>query len=134
MLSWALGPSRSSFDLRSCADELSLYIYAIYIIYIHIYIYICVYVCMCICVYVCVCACSVCNHENNVPFRLSPQWLFLWQLMHLGTSVHYVPKCMSCHKATVVITGMVHYRRVHWQFYPLFIVTRGYVPRAFRIP
>ena len=34
----------------------------------------------------------------------------LWQLMHLGTctSVHHVPKCMSCHKAIVVITGRAH--------------------------
>ena len=32
----------------------------------------------------------------------------LWQLMHLGTTVHHVPKCMSCHKAIVVITGRAH--------------------------
>ena len=31
----------------------------------------------------------ICNHENNVPSRLSPQ-------------------CMSCHKAIVVITGRGH--------------------------
>ena len=34
----------------------------------------------------------ICNHENNVPSRLSPQW----------------PKYMSCHKAIVVITGRAH--------------------------
>ena len=32
----------------------------------------------------------------------------LWQLMHLGTSVHHVPKGMSCNKAIVVISGKVH--------------------------
>ena len=34
----------------------------------------------------------------------------LWQLMHLSTccTVHDVPKCMSCHKAIVVITGSAH--------------------------
>ena len=30
----------------------------------------------------------------------------LWQLMHWA---HHVPKCMSCHKAIVVITGRAHY-------------------------
>ena len=85
-------------------------------IYLSIYIYI--YMCVCVCLYVFVCLCvymcvyehvCVCNNENNVPSRLSPQCLCLWQLMHLGTSVNHVPKCMSCHKAVVVITG-----RVHW--------------------
>ena len=48
----------------------------------------------------CVC---ICNHKNNVPSLLSPQWL-------CGNSctVHHVPKCMSCHKAIVVITGRAH--------------------------
>ena len=42
---------------------ISLYIYNIYIyIYVYIYIYIYIYI-------------DICNHENNVPFRLSPQWL-----------------------------------------------------------
>ena len=40
------------------------------------------------------------NHENNVPSWLSPQGLH-------GT-VHYVPKCISCHKAIAVITGRTH--------------------------
>ena len=31
----------------------------------------------------------------------------LWQLMHLGI-VHHLPKCMSCRKAIVVITGRAH--------------------------
>ena len=33
--------------------------------------------------------------KKNVPSRLSSQWL-------------HVSKCMSCHKAIVVITGMAH--------------------------
>ena len=37
-----------------------------------------------------------CNHENNVPSWLSPQ------------IIHHVVKCMSCHKANVVITGRAH--------------------------
>ena len=56
------------------------------------------------------------DHENNVPSRLLPQWLCaLWQLMHLGTCTVHVLKCMSCHKAMVVITrghivSMIAYR------------------------
>ena len=46
------------------------------------------------------------NHENSVPYWFSPQWLCgnscTW------ATVHHVPKCMSCHKAIVVITGRVH--------------------------
>ena len=45
--------------------------------------YICVCVCMYVCmyvyiyiyIYVCVSVCNMCNHENNVPSWLSPQWL-----------------------------------------------------------
>ena len=44
-----------------------------------------------------------------VPFRLSPQWLCgnscTWAHDVTG---HHVPKCMSCHKAIVVITGRAH--------------------------
>ena len=48
----------------------------------------------------------MCNHENDVPSPLTPQWL-------CGNSstwahyiqLHHVSKCMSCHKAIVVITG-----------------------------
>ena len=82
----------------------------------------------------------ICNHENNVPSRLSPQWLCgnscTWVddvRLHIGSlmttyitllallfehslvhwyqqcvTVHHVPKCMSCHKAIVVITGRAH--------------------------
>ena len=50
----------------------------------------------------------MCHRENNVLSRLSPKWLCLWQLMHLDTCLHHVTKCMSCHKAIVVITGRAH--------------------------
>ena len=40
------------------------------------------------------------NHENKVPSRLSPLWL-------CGT-VHYVPKCIRCHKAIAVMTRRTH--------------------------
>ena len=43
-------------------------------------------------------------HENNVPFRLSPQWLF----GDSCTWAHDACKYMSCHKAIVVITGRTH--------------------------
>ena len=51
----------------------------------------------------------MCNQENNVSSRLSPQWLCgnscTWahdvRLMMYGW-------CMSCHKAIVVITGRSH--------------------------
>ena len=49
----------------------------------------------------------VCNHENNVPSRLSPQWL-CGNSCTWAHDVHHVPKCMSCHKALVVITGRAH--------------------------
>ena len=90
----------------------------------------------------------MCNHENNVPSRVSPQWLcdnsctsahdvrlhiagtiesksaqqaiiYITLLALLADpslvnwyqqclTVHQVPKCMSCHKAIVVITGRAH--------------------------
>ena len=58
--------------------------------------YICNHICNHIYIY-------ICNHENNVPPRLSPQWL-------CGNSCTWasVPKWMSCHKAIVVITGRAH--------------------------
>ena len=50
--------------------------------------------------------------------RLSPQWLSgnscTWvhdvrsMMYGLSCVVHHVPKCMSCHKAIVVITGRAH--------------------------
>ena len=44
--------------------------------------------------------------KTMCPLRLSPQWLCgnscTW------ASVHHVPKCMSCHKAIVVITRRAH--------------------------
>ena len=54
----------------------------------------------------------ICNHEDNMPSRLSPQWLYgnscTWALDVRDTTVHDVPKCMSCHKAIVMITGRAH--------------------------
>ena len=50
------------------------------------------------------------NHEKNVLSWLSPQWLCgnscPWG--HDINHVHHVPKCMSCHKAIVRITGRAH--------------------------
>ena len=55
-------------------------------------------------------ASDICNHENNVPSRLSPQCLCgnscTWA--H-DVRLHHVRKCMSCHKAIVVITGRAHF-------------------------
>ena len=68
-----------------------IYIHTYIYIYIHIYIYIYIYM-------------YIYNHVNNVPFRLSPQWLF----GNSCTWAHDVPKCMSCQKAIVVITGGPH--------------------------
>ena len=46
-----------------------IYIYIYIYIYI-IYIYVCIYICVNIYIYI-----YTCNRENNVPSRLSPQWL-----------------------------------------------------------
>ena len=49
--------------------------YLIYIsihIYLYIFIYIYIYIYICICMYIHI---YICYHENNVPSRLSPQWL-----------------------------------------------------------
>ena len=50
----------------------------------------------------------ICNHENNVPSRLSPQWLCGNSCTWAHDVRFQVPKCMSCHKAIVVITGRAH--------------------------
>ena len=51
---------------------------------------------------------NIFDYENNVPSQLSPQWLCdnacTW-----AHDVHHVLKCMSYHKAIVVISG-----RAHW--------------------
>ena len=49
----------------------------------------------------------ICYHENNVPSPLSPQWL-CGNSCTWAHDVHHAPKCMSCHKAIVVITGRPH--------------------------
>ena len=52
----------------------------------------------------------MCNHENNVRSRLSPQWLCgnscTWT--HGVHDAHHVPKCTSCHNTIVVINGRTH--------------------------
>ena len=52
----------------------------------------------------------ICNHENNVPSWLSPQWLYGNSCTHavMQKTVHHVSKCMSCHKAIVVTTRSSH--------------------------
>ena len=50
----------------------------------------------------------ICNHENNAPSRLSPQWLCVATHALGHMMYHYVPKCMSCHKVIVLITGRAH--------------------------
>ena len=59
-------------------------------------------------------------HENNVLSRLSSQ-MALWQLMHLGTwytqTVHHVSKCLSYHKAIVVISGRAHFFQITHIYY-----------------
>ena len=48
------------------------------------------------------------------PPQLSTQWLCgnsctrTYDTCTLCTAVHHVPKCISCHKAIVVITGRAH--------------------------
>ena len=50
------------------------------------------------------CFIYICNHENNVPSRLSNSctWSCSW------ATIDHLPKCMSCHKAIAVITGTAH--------------------------
>ena len=94
---WTAGVSlfeSSSAQLRSNEDlegpECSNYCYAYMYIYMCLYIYIYIYTCI-----------NIGNHKNNVPSWLSPQWL----CGNSCTWAHDVPKCMSCHKAIVVVTG-----------------------------
>ena len=74
------------FFMAKCARLRGIYTYTYTYtyIYIHSYIYIHTYTYIYIYIY-------ICNHEKNVPSRL-----------------HHVPKCISCHKATVVISGRAH--------------------------
>ena len=44
---------------------------------------------------------------KNVPSRSSPQWLCSNSCTWVH-DVYHVPKCMSCYKAIVVITGRAH--------------------------
>ena len=77
-------------------------------IYIYVLLYIIIYIMYIIYMYNI--STHICNYENNVPSPLSLQWF-------CGNSctqtVHHVPKCMSCHKATVVITGGILFSWLH---------------------
>ena len=59
----------------------------------------------------------MCNHENNVPTRLSPQWLCgnSCTCAHGVHDVHHVPKCTSCHKAIMVIS--VWYKLIRFSLF-----------------
>ena len=48
-----------------------MYVY-IYLHYLHTYIYVYVYIYIYINIYIYI---YICNHESNMPSRLSPQWL-----------------------------------------------------------
>ena len=45
---------------------------------------------------------------KTMPSRLSPQWLCGNSCTWAHDVRFHVPKCMSCHKAIVVITGRAH--------------------------
>ena len=68
-----------------------MYIYTYIHIYTHIYAYIYIHIYLYIYIYI----------------RLSPQWL-CGNSCTWANDVHHVPKCMSCHKAIVMITGRAH--------------------------
>ena len=78
----------------------------VYTWYIYTYIYICIYG------YMYRYIIYMLSWEQCTPSVITA--MALWQNMHLGTwahldtTVHHVPKCMSCHKAFVVITGRAH--------------------------
>ena len=46
-------------------------------------------------------------------------------------TVHYVPKCMSCHKAIVVITGRAHYFHDNIYIYIYIYIYFFFVPSSF---
>ena len=80
----------------------------------YIYIYIYTYICLYIYIYKHIYIYNIHISEmgaNNVPSRLSPQWLrgnsCTWA-HDVWFDVYHVPKCMRCHKTIVVITGRAH--------------------------
>ena len=107
-----------------------IYIYMYIYIYIYIYTYICIYLYVYMYIYLnhiykyiytyiyIYMYIYICYHENNVPSRLSPKWLCRnscsWAhdvhqvYINRTSTVHHVPKYMSCHKAIVVVTGGAH--------------------------
>ena len=48
------------------------------------------------------------HHNGLVATRALGHMMYGLRKTHDRTSVHYVPKCMSCHKAIVVITERTH--------------------------
>ena len=50
----------------------------------------------------------ICNHENKTMCPPGYHHNGFVATHALGHHVHHVPKCMSCHKAIVVITGRAH--------------------------
>ena len=94
-----------------------MYIYYIYYIYTYIYIYI--YIDSSSLEWSTTCRVFkshktkigriyTCNHESNVPSWYSPKWL-CGNSCHWSHDVHHMWKCMSCHKAIVMITGRAHF-------------------------
>ena len=59
--------------------------------------------------------------KTMCPPRLSPQW-FCGNSCTWAHDVHHVPKCMSCHKAIVVITGRAHYFHDYIYIYIMLIL------------
>ena len=68
---------------------------------------------MYVCMYICIYMLNICNHENNktmCPPGYHHNGFVETLLVVFGHDIqlHHVPKCMSCHKAVVVITGRAH--------------------------
>ena len=40
-------------------------------------------------------------------------YIYIYIYIYIYVTVHHVPKCMSCHKATAVITGRAHIYYAH---------------------
>ena len=84
---------------------------------------------MYICIYIYICI--WCNDENNELSRLSPQWL-------CGDSCTWAhePKCMSCHKAIVVIIGKAHCFHVYiyimliLEYFPGIVLRRSHLSNS----
>ena len=77
---------------------INVYIYIYVHIYTYIYIYICTYVCVCVCIYIYIMYIYTSGQKWSTTTECSnlteARWVY----------VRHVHKCMSCHKAIVVIT------------------------------